>query len=100
MIIHSLLLTLQSLAAVFGTLLPYIKVFYTNSVLITIVVTAVDLIVQLMICYICLTMGSHIHLRNFQMTLDLTTGVPKVVFSYIRESIFDSEIEAGELVDD
>ncbi len=65
MIIHIILLTLQSLVAVFAALELYIQVLFNYSQVITIVMTAVDLIVQLMICYICLTMGSHVHLRKF-----------------------------------
>ncbi len=97
MIIHTLLLALQSLVVIVNTLVPYIQFFYNHAHLITIIVTVVDLIVQLMICYICLSMGSHAYLRKFQITLDLTTGVSKVVFKRIRESVrdslFDSEIE-------
>ena len=63
MILHSILLTLQSLVTVFSALSPYIPLFFYHATLITIVVSAVDLIVQLMICYICLTMGSHVQLR-------------------------------------
>ncbi len=99
MILHSLLLTLQSFIGIFGAMIPYIKLFYNQSVLITVIVTTVDLIVQLMICYICLTMGSHVYIRNTRITLDLTTGVPKVVFSCIRESVRGSEIE-NEIVED
>ncbi len=70
--------------------------------MIDIVVTVVDLIVQLMICFICLTMGSHENLRKFRLTLDPTTGVPKVMFMPIRESdintIVESEIEIEEQV--
>ncbi len=80
MILHSLLLTLQSLVTVVYALLPYIPVLFGRAALINIVVTAVDLIVQLLICYICLTMGSQPQLRKFQLTLDVTSGVPKVVF--------------------
>ncbi len=63
LILHTVLLTLQSFAAVFDALSPYIKIFYIHVQIINIVVTAVNLIVQLLICYICLTMGSHVHLR-------------------------------------
>ncbi len=45
-------------------------------------------------------MGPHFHLRKFQLTLDLTTGVPKVVFTCIRESVINAEIEAEESVED
>ncbi len=65
MIIHTLLLTLQSLVAVFYALEPYITVLSLQSALIGTIMTAVDLIVQLMICYICLTMGSHACFANF-----------------------------------
>jgi hypothetical protein len=63
LILHSILLTLQSLVNVFNVLILYNPFISSHSALISIVVTAVDLIVQLMICYICLTMGSHVHLR-------------------------------------
>ena len=72
MILHSILLALQSLVNVFNALILYIPFFLNHFGVITIVVTATDLIVQLMICYICLTMGSHVQLRKFQMTLDMT----------------------------
>ena len=36
-------------------------------------------------------MGSHADLRNFNMTLELTTGVPKIVFTRIRDSVDDEE---------
>ena len=61
---------------------------------------AADVIVQLMICYICLTMGSNEHLRKFQMTLDMSTGVPKFVFSCIRERDQKNEVEVKETFDD
>ncbi len=93
MIIHSLLLTLHSFVAIVFALVPYIPVFFNHSSLISVVATIVDMIVQLMICYICLTMSSHVHLRKFQMTLDLTSGVPKVVFSRISESLIESQVE-------
>jgi hypothetical protein len=70
MILHSVLLILQGFVAIFQAIEPFILLSYGS--MITIVVTAVDLIVQLMICYICLTMGSHVQLRKFQMTLDMT----------------------------
>ncbi len=63
MILHSILLTLQSLVSVLNALLPFFPLFYSHGRIITIVTSAVDLIVQLMICYICLTMGSHVQLR-------------------------------------
>ncbi len=63
MILHSILLALQSLVNVFSALEPYIQFLNSHGPLISIFLTAVDLIVQLMICYICLTMGSHVQLR-------------------------------------
>ena len=48
------------------------------------VVTASDVILQLMICFVCLTMGSHEHLRKFIMTVDLSLGVPKIVLTRIQ----------------
>ncbi len=92
MLIHSLLLTLQSLVAVVSALIPFFQVFLYHASLINIVETAVDLVVQLMICYICLTMGSHEQLCKFQLTLDLTTGEPKVVFKRRRGTVIDTEI--------
>ena len=62
MILHSILLTLQSFVNVFAAL-SYIPFLQSHAVQISIVVSVVDLIVQLMICYICLTMGSHVQLR-------------------------------------
>ena len=38
-------------------------------------------------------MGSHADLRNFKMTLELTTGVPKVVFTRIRDSVDEVDDE-------
>ena len=56
-----------------------------------------DVIVQLAICFICLTMGSDKQLRKFVMTLDVTIpGAPRLIWtrkeSVISETIaFDSE---------
>ncbi len=61
-------------------------------------VIAVDFIVQLMICYICLSMGSHVHLREFKMTLDLSKGVPKVMLTRNIESVVISESEIEETI--
>ena len=63
MILHSILLTFQSFVNVLYALETYIPFLLSHGALITIVTTVVDLIVQLMICYICLTMGSYIQLR-------------------------------------
>ncbi len=63
MILHSILLTLQSLVNVFDAIATNFPFFFSHTALIYIIVTAVDLIVQLMICYICLTMGSNVQLR-------------------------------------
>ena len=60
MILHSILLTLQSLVTVLNTTEAFIPIFFNHGVLINIVMNVVDLIVQLMICYICLTMGSSV----------------------------------------
>ena len=60
MILHSALLTLTT---VFNALEPYIPLFFSDGGLIIIVVVLLDLMVQLMMCYICLTMGSHVQLR-------------------------------------
>ena len=38
-------------------------------------------------------MGSQAALRNFKMTLDLTTGVPKVVLTKIRDSVDEVDDE-------
>ncbi len=63
MILHSILVTLQSFVYLLFALIAFIPFFTRHGPLINIVVTAVDLIVQLMICFICLTMGSHVQLR-------------------------------------
>jgi hypothetical protein len=63
MVLHSILLTLQSFVNVLFAFEPFIPFFSSHGAIIFIIVTAVDLIVQLMICYICLTMGSHVQLR-------------------------------------
>ncbi len=52
---------------------------------------AVDVIVELMICYICVTMGSDERLRKFKMTLDMTSGVPKFRFC-LKENNEEVEI--------
>jgi hypothetical protein len=46
-------------------------------------------------------MGSHADLRNFKMTLELTTGVPKIVFTRIRDSVdeVDDEVDDEEEVE-
>ena len=96
MILHSLLLILQSLVAVLNALIPYTPVFLNHAALTTNFETALDLILQLMICYICITMGSHDNLCKFKITLDLTTGVPEIVFSHFRES----DVLSGLLIED
>jgi hypothetical protein len=53
---------------------------------------AVDVTVQLMICLICMTMGSDERLRKFKMTLDLSSGAPKVIF-FLINSIDEVESE-------
>jgi hypothetical protein len=53
-----------------------------------------------MICYICLSMGSHEHLRKFRLTLNLTSGVPKVVFKRMRDSVGDTEIDIEETINE
>jgi hypothetical protein len=63
MILHSALLIQQSLVTVFAVLDIYIKALNNHRALINIVVTGIDLIVQLMIGYICLSMGSQMYLR-------------------------------------
>ena len=63
MILHSILLTLQSLVTVFNAFEPFIPFLKSHAGLINVVLTTADLIVQLMICYICLTMGSHVQLQ-------------------------------------
>ncbi len=98
MIFHSLLLTFQSVVTVFTGLVIYIQALYKNRHLIYIIGVVVDLIVQLMICYICLSMGSHVNLREFKMTLDLTTGTPKVMLTRIIESVVISETEIYETI--
>ena len=45
-------------------------------------------------------MGSNIHLRKFQMTLELSEGAPKVIFLRIRESIAVSGLEVEATIDD
>ncbi len=54
-----------------------------------------DVIVQLFICLLCLTMGSDKQLRKFILTLDVTIpGAPKLIWTP-RMSV-QSEIEAPE----
>ena len=92
MILHSILLTLQTVVVVFAALIPFKKVLLSNSFSINFTITIVDLIVQMMVSYICYTMGSSVYLRKFQMTLDVSNGVPYVMFSRIRESFRNSDI--------
>ena len=80
MILHCVLLTLQNLVVFVWAFDPYIPILINRSNLIYIVLTGIDVIVQLMICFICVTMGSHINLRKFKITLDITSGAPKVIF--------------------
>ena len=63
MTLHSILLTLQSLVNFFYAFANRFPFFSSHGTMIYFTVTEVDLIVQLMICYICLTMGSHVQLR-------------------------------------
>ncbi len=63
MIIHSLLLILQSLVTAIWAFEPFIISLLTHDGLIDIVVTAVDMTVQLMICFICVSIGSDVRLR-------------------------------------
>jgi hypothetical protein len=100
MILHSALLILQNFVTVFAGLVIYSKALNSHRALINIIVLVVDLIVQLMICYICLSMGCQRHLREFKMTLDLNTGVPKVMLTRIRESVVISEIDIDETIGD
>ncbi len=80
MILHGVLLTAQFLLTVVEALVPYIPFFLKWSNIIAIILTSVDVIVQLLICFICVTVGSDVRLRKFKMTLDMTTGVPTVKF--------------------
>jgi hypothetical protein len=91
MILHSAVLILQSFAAVL-TALSYTNLLTNKWQIIFIVQTFVDMIVQLVICYICLTMGSSVQLRKFKMTLDVShPGAPKVIFT-LKESLSDFEL--------
>ncbi len=72
MILHAVLVTLQSFVTVLTSIYPYIGVLYQKQDLIGLILIVIDVIVQLMICYICLTVGSHEHLRKIQITLDMT----------------------------
>jgi hypothetical protein len=45
-------------------------------------------------------MGSHEKLRNYQMTLDLTKGVPLVKLKRMIKSVVVSEIEIEENIGD
>ena len=54
-----------------------------------------EVIVQLFICFICITMGSDKQIRKLNITLDLTIpGAPKLVWT--RKLSVGSEIEAPE----
>ncbi len=92
MLIHSVLLALQSFVAVISTLSYYFAVLYNHESLINIFLLGVNVIGQIMICYICVTMGSDVRLRKFKMTLDMTTGVPKVRFC-LKQSVVETEFE-------
>jgi hypothetical protein len=80
MIVHSILLLFQSFVAIIYAILTFglLKNWFTP---INIFVTAVDILVQIAICFICLTMGSSEKIRKFKMTLDLTNPkAPNVIF--------------------
>ena len=64
MILHAILVTLLSFATVLNSIYPYIGVLYQRQDLIGLILIVIDVIVQLMICYICLTIGSHENLRK------------------------------------
>jgi hypothetical protein len=55
-----------------------------------IVVTSVDLIVQLMICYICWTIGSNIKFRSFHLKIVRTNMSNSLMLQY---STLDSNEE-------
>ena len=75
--------------------------FFLNwSGLIAIVSTAVDVFVQLLICFICVTIGYDVRLRKLKITLDMTTGVPKVIFLCVRERVRESFINIEIEVED
>ncbi len=44
-------------------------------------------------------MGSHISLRKFRMTLDLTLSDPKVVFTLIEENCEESATDVEQTID-
>jgi hypothetical protein len=90
MTLHAAILSLQSLVTIINSLLPYIPFLYNRQYIINIILVAVEVLVQLAICFICLTMGSHEFLRKFKLTLDLSNGAPKVVFSRMKESVIQS----------
>ena len=98
MILHAILLTIQSLASLLAATYPYIPLLAAQTIIIDITLTVVEVIVQLMICFICLTMGSHEHLRKFKMTLDFSRGAPRIVFN--RISVTESPIEVYETIGD
>jgi hypothetical protein len=77
--------------------MPYLK---QKTILVNIVLISVDTILQLAICFICLTMGSHVNLRKFKITLELNQGVARVVLSRYRESLIENEVTFEETIRD
>ena len=52
----------------------------------------IELVMQLAICFICFTMGSHEHLRRFKLILDYSIpNLPRVIFTRSK-SLVDSDI--------
>ncbi len=77
-----------------------IDTYYTSNHwnLISVVLTLIDMIVQLLICYICLSMGSQAHLLKLKMTLLVSNRVSKVVFTSFseRKSVIEGEETFGD----
>lgn len=67
MVLHSCLLVIQTLVVI-AAICPYSASPNVYSIVWT-CIPAVDMLVQLCICYICWTMGSSMHLRNFDCYL-------------------------------
>jgi hypothetical protein len=88
LVLHLLLLIFIT---VVSSIIPYIPYLWNIYGLYAIVLTITDMIFQLTICYICLTMGSNSQLRKFRVTLDVSEGIVRFKLT-LKESIIESEV--------
>ena len=84
MTLHVVLLCLQSTISIIIALIPYIITLFKSRNLVYIILTVVDVTVQLLICFICLTMNSNAQLRKLKITVVFNEGLPKIIFNRIE----------------